>query len=483
MPTNPARARKLLKEGRAVVVSVIPFVIRMKHIMTTDGTAGIQGMGLGVDPGSRHTGLAVFRTAGRNRQGLFAVQIDHRSGVITRHMLARAQRHRGRRRRLRYREMRFRHRRRPYGWLAPSLRHRVDGVAAMVSKLRQWFPIRAVHQELVRFDTQRFGDAQISGVEYQQGTLAGYELREYLLEKFRRQCVYCDAHDLPLNFDHVIPKSRGGSDRVANLVLACIPCNDAKGNHPVEEFVRDPVRLARILAQLKVPLRDAAAVNSTRWAIWRRLQKTGLPVSVGSGGQTKFNRTRNGLKKNHWNDALAVGDIETITSGIASVLLADHTGRGSYARTRSDRFGFPRLILPRRKEHYGFITGDTVRAVVPRGKYAGSYTGRVAVRSTGTFAIRTTKGLILSVRHKHCRILQRGAGWYFTTVHAGDAEFAPPRAPSPAGRPRRGTDRLGMAKSKTTSTPSSSGVPWQHATATSPSPAAAELSSGPLASG
>lgn len=425
MPTSPAHARKLLRRGDAVVASPVPFVIRMKHIAITDGTAMVQEMGLGIDPGSKHTGLAVFVSSDpvqAARRGVYAVRVDHRSNVITRHMRTRAQHRRRRRQKLRYREPRFSHRTKPEGWLAPSLRHRVDGVMSMVNKLRRWFPLTEIHQELVRFDTQLMENASISGVQYQQGTLAGFEVREYLLEKFGRKCVYCDVRGVPLNQDHVIPKSDGGSDRLSNLALACVPCNDAKANRPVEEFVTDPVRLARILTQLKQPLVDVAAVNSTRWALWRELQGTGLPVHVGSGGRTKFNRTRNGLAKSHWADALAVGDIEAVSSNIGSVLIADQTGRGSYARTRPTKHGFPRLVFTRRKEHFGFITGDAVRAVVPKGKYAGSYIGRVSVRSSGSFAIRTTEGTIPAVWHKHCVRVQRGAGWYFTTGATGDEE-------------------------------------------------------------
>ncbi|MHA7297671.1 RNA-guided endonuclease IscB [Pseudarthrobacter sp. MDT3-1] len=419
MPTSPARARKLLKRGQAVVASLVPFVIRMKHITTTDRTASVQDIGLGIDPGSKHTGLAVFVSSGpcsASRKGVFAIRVDHRSDVITRHMKSRAQHRRGRRSRLRYRAPRFLHRTKPRGWLAPSLQHRVDGVMSMVNKLKAWFPVTAIYQELVRFDTQLMENAKISGVEYQQGTLAGFEVREYLLAKYERKCVYCDARAVPLNLDHILAKSKGGSDRVSNLALACVPCNDAKGNRAVEEFVTDPARLARLLAQVKQPLRDATAVNATRWALWRRLQDTGLPVHVGSGGRTKFNRSRNDLSKTHWNDALAVGDVETITSNIGSVLVADQTGRGSYARTRSDRFGFPRLIFPRRKNHFGFITGDTVRAVVPRGKYAGTHLGRVAVRSSGRFAIRTQTGVVPSVCHGYCTSIQRGNGWNLKMV-------------------------------------------------------------------
>jgi 5-methylcytosine-specific restriction endonuclease McrA len=63
-------------------------------------------------------------------------------------------------------------------------------------------------------------DAEISGVSYQQGELAGYEVREYLLEKWQRRCAYCGKTDVPLEIEHIIPKSRGGSNRVSNLTLA-----------------------------------------------------------------------------------------------------------------------------------------------------------------------------------------------------------------------------------------------------------------------
>lgn len=292
----------------------------------------------------------------------------------------------------------------------------------MVDKLRHWFPLTAIHQELVRFDTQLMEDASISGLQYQKGTLAGFEVREYLLEKFGRKCVYCGTVGVPLNLDHVVPKSGGGSDRLSNLALACVPCNDAKANRPVEEFVTDPVRLALIQSQLKRPLGDIAAVNSTRWALWRELKGTGLPVFVGSAGKTKFNRIRSGLAKSHCNDALAVGDVESISSSMEWFLVADQTGRGSYARTRPDKYGFPKRVFTRRKEHFGFITGDTVRAVVPKGKYSGSYIGRVSVRASGSFAIRTAGGTIPAVWHKHCVKVQRGDGWYFTTAASGDEE-------------------------------------------------------------
>jgi hypothetical protein len=224
--------------------------------------------------------------------------------------------------------------------------------------------------------------------------------------------VYCGITGVPLNIDHVHPRSRGGSDRVFNLVLACVPCNQAKADRPVEEFAH-PAVAARLKAAAKAPLRDAAAVQSVRWALWRALNQR-LPTHVASGGRTKWNRTRNQLPKSHTLDALAVGKLATITETVDQVLVTGCTGRGAYTRTRTDKHGFPRLRLPRQKQFFGFATGDLVRAVVPSGKHAGTHTGRVAVRASGSFAIRTTHGLA-NARHTHVRLLQRADGYAYTT--------------------------------------------------------------------
>ena len=129
--------------------------------------------------------------------------------------------------------------------------------------------------ELVKFDTQAMENAEISGVEYQQGTLLGYEVREYLLEKWDRKCTYCGKKDIPLEIEHIKARSNGGSDRVSNLCLACHECNQAKSNTDVCEFLKDkPEVLEHILKQAKTPLKDAASVNATsmsaRWPVEQR---------------------------------------------------------------------------------------------------------------------------------------------------------------------------------------------------------------------
>src|SRR5215469_12497286 len=144
-----------------------------------------------------------------------------RDGVVRR---SRRQRH------TRSRQPRFRNRRRQPGWQPPSRQSRVQNVVTWVERLRRWCPIGALSLELVKFDTQRLQQPEMAGVEYQQGDLAGYELRQYLLEEWGRRCAYCGATGVPLQVEHVLPRSRGGTDRASNLTLACELCNTAKGS-------------------------------------------------------------------------------------------------------------------------------------------------------------------------------------------------------------------------------------------------------------
>ncbi len=408
MPCSEKRARLLLERGRAVVVRIAPFTIRLK-----DRVGGaVQPLRVKLDPGSKTTGLALVREAGDTQYVLWLAELFHRGHTIREALAQRRGFRRRRRGNLRHRAPRFDNRTRPVGWLPPSLHHRVGTTTAWVKRLCRWAPVSAISTELVRFDTQALQNPEIAGVEYQQGELAGYEVREYLLEKWGRRCAYCDTSGVPLEVEHILAKARGGSNRVSNLTLSCRPCNEAKGTRPVEEFLaKEPQRLARLLAQAKAPLKDAAAVNATRWALFNGLQVTGLPVEAGTGGRTKWNRTRLGIPKGHALDAACVGEVARVERWERPVLAITAMGRGSYQRTRLTRHGFPRGYLMRCKAVRGFQTGDRVRAMVPTGKKTGIYVGRVAVRASGSFNIQTAAGVVQGISHRHCRLVQRADGY------------------------------------------------------------------------
>lgn len=276
MPCHPARARELLKKGKAAVYRKYPFTIILKE---KEG-GEVQEVQCKVDPGSKTTGIALVAECRRGRKVVWAGEVEHRGEQVKAALLSRAQSRRSRRsRKTRYRQPRFDNRTRPDGWLPPSLMSRVQNVGTWIRRLGKAAPISSLSLELVKFDTQKMVDAEVSGVQYQQGELQGYEVREYLLEKWGRSCSYCDATDTPLEVEHIHPKSKGGSDRVSNLTLACVPCNQKKGSRLIQEFLaNDPARLARILKHAKQPLKDAAAVNATRWKLFEVLKQFNLPI-------------------------------------------------------------------------------------------------------------------------------------------------------------------------------------------------------------
>ena len=414
MPCSEKRARLLLERGRARVHRVLPFVIRL--IDRSADSCTFQALRLKLDPGSKTTGMALVREFNNGVAVLNLFDLVHRGRQISQALTARRNMRRARRgRNTRYRAPRFLHRRKPNGWLAPSLQHRIDTTMAWVHRICRWAPVSALSTELVRFDMQALENPEIAGIEYQQGTLAGYELREYLLAKWGRQCMYCDKEGVPLQVEPIHAKAHGGTNRPSNLGIACQPCNHKKAAMDVRAFLKkEPTRLARILAQAKRPLKDAAAVNATRWALLNSLKETELAVEASSGGRTKYNRCRLDVPKTHALDAACVGAVESIAHWQRPTLAIKATGRGSYQRTRLDKYGFPRGYLMRQKSVKGFQTGDLVRATVTAGKKVGSYVGRVAVRSSGSFNIQNGKEVVQGIGYRCCTLVQRADGYGYS---------------------------------------------------------------------
>ncbi|RAQ47897.1 HNH endonuclease [Arthrospira sp. O9.13F] len=406
-PCKPGVARSLLKAGKASVFRRYPFTI----ILNKEVDANPEPLELKLDPGSKVTGIAL-------KQGnhiIFAAELQHRGQQIKEALLSRRQLRRSRRnRKTRYRPARFLNRTRPEGWLAPSWQHRVDTLMTWVHRFRRLAPVGRITQELVRFDLQLMENPEISGVEYQQGELQGYEVREYLLFKWGRTCAYCGAQNVPLEVEHIQPRSKGGSDRVSNLTMACHSCNQAKGNGDIRDFLSgQPDVLSRLLRQAKSPLKDAAAVNSTRWALFKALKATGLPVTTGTGGQTKFNRLRLNLPKAHWLDAACVGPVESLEVLTSKPLLILAKGHGTRQMCGTNKYGFPTRHRSRRQIHKGFQTGDMVTALVTAGKKIGSYLGRVLCRASGSFDITTASVRVAGISHKYCQPIHRKDGYAY----------------------------------------------------------------------
>jgi hypothetical protein len=412
MSCHPSRARILLTKGKAAVFQQVPFTI----ILSIREEGNCQDLSLKIDPGSKTTGVALVADFNQTTQVIWAAHLKHRGAVIKKALDQRRAIRRGRRsRHTRYRAPCFANRTRPSGWLPPSIQSRVDHIFHLSKKLSRIAPITSIAVETVRFDMQKLEYPEISGVEYQQGTLFGYEVREYLLEKWGRKCAYCAATEVRLEIDHIIPKSSGGTNAVGNLTICCRSCNEKKGSQALQAFIKDPAHIQQILASSKRSFKDAAAVNASRLAVGKELSSLAIPLSCWSGGQTKYNRFMQNLPKDHWIDAACLGDQGlslTIPQGI-SVLEITANGRGCRQKCLVNRYGFPRGAPKTKKRVLGFQTGDLVSAVVPSGKKQGRYRGRVAVRATGNFNIHTPSGVVQGIQAKHCRLTQRKDGYSY----------------------------------------------------------------------
>ena len=408
MPCTERRARLLLSRGRAVVHRRTPLVIRLKDRHVENSC--VQPVALKLDPGSVTTGMALVRVeqteVGERHHALHLAELTHRGHEVHQRMGQRkGYRRRRRSANLRYRAARWRNRRRAKGWLQPSLRSRIGNVLTWARRYQRWVPLTRIEVERVKFDLALMQHPEISGVEYQRGELFGWEVRCYLLERYRRRCVYCGCSNVPFEIDHVLPRSRGGSNRVSNLVLSCHACNHAKDNQTAEEF-----GYPEIQEQASKPLADAAA-NATRFALVEALREMDLPIGTWSGGRTRWNRERFQIEKTHAHDALCVGEVAHIQRGKSLTLAIKAMGRGSHCRTNVDASGFPRGYLTRHKRIRGFSTGDLVRAVVPAPlKMAGVHVGRVAVRASGSFRVGKHDG----INARYCVLQQRVDGYDYT---------------------------------------------------------------------
>ncbi len=381
-PCHPAQARKILANNCGAVLRRYPMVLILNDKKIDNFSLFNQSFRLKIDPGADTTGLAIVNN--RNGKVVWAANLKHRGFRISESLKDKASHRRHRRSRFtRYRKPRFLNRAVPKGWLPPSLESRLDNILTWVNRIMKYCPIDSISMELVRFDTQKMQNPEISGVEYQQGELHGYEVREYLLEKWNRKCAYCNKKDIPLQIEHIIPRSKGGSNRISNLTLACQRCNQTKGTKTATEF-----GFPDIQKKAKIPLAATAAVNATRSALYNRLKNTGLPIECGSGGLTKYNRTKLGLPKDHWIDAACVGKSTPANLDCSNIkpLYIKAMGHGNRNKMQCDKYGFPAkdgkgnvIRLEREKYCQGLQTGDIINKVDKKGKYIA--TGRLVIKN------------------------------------------------------------------------------------------------------
>ena len=413
MPTRPSRARRLIRQGRAEkrwVKGV--FCVQMQDTGIDDERVAIDGVALNIDPGAGATGLAVVSETPDGRRAHALVELRHRGVRVRNKMDKRRAMRRSRRGRLRNSQPRFDNRTRPEGWLPPSMNTRLANTETLIQRLCALFPVTLVRVETARFDTQIMQDAEVTGREYQQGELAGWQLRSYVFHRDGRKCVYCgNAKAERYELDHIVPRSRGGANRVSNLVVSCQDCNVSKGNQSVEDFLADrPARLAAIRTIMRAPLAGATQMNIIVPELLRRLEQMELPTAEYDAYTTSWTRRRLGVPKTHVNDALCVGAPDAVTMLPPLKIVIRSTGHGDRQMLRpADRHGNPRgqgyrryCALSRQQQGYTSCPGHRERRKQLRGLASGDL-ARLTHRKHGVlsgYAVLDKKGGRVGMQHE-----------------------------------------------------------------------------------
>ena len=407
MPTR--RQNKVwywLRHGLAKVVSREPFTIQLRF----ETTEYRQPVTVGVDTGSKTVGMA----ATTNGAVVYQAEVHLRTDITDKLTQRRQYRRTRRFRKTRYRAARFANRRRSAGWLPPSLRSKAEATVKAVLFVARILPVCQVNVEVASFDTQKMQHPEISGLDYQQGELQGYLLREYLLEKWQRQCAYCGAQEVPLEVEHIVPRSRGGSNRVSNLTLACHPCNVRKGKQTAAEFGYPTIQ-----AQARATLKDAAHVSTLKTTVIQGLQELfGTDqITMSYGYETKYKRIQVlGLPKSHTNDAVAIACVMGEVVQPCAVAQQLHcVPRGKY-QLFNGKHSEHKVWAPRKVKGWKLYERVTAKGQV------GFIAGR---RLKGSFVLKdllTGKTILEVVPSKLQRLARCTRGWIAATTNFDEQE-------------------------------------------------------------
>lgn len=421
MPCHPARARELLHRKKAAIIRRYPFTIILKERASGD----VQEVILGIDPGSKYTGMSLVGMFKRGPRAIYGLHVKHRGDIIKLKLERRSQcRRRRRSKNLRYRPSRFSNRCRAKDWLPPSIKSRVKNALTWSLRFRNLVPLNKINFEVVSFDTNLLNDVNKQQLETKE-RIRG-QMRHYLMTIYNNTCQYCNGSSDSgiMEWEHVVPKSKGGTDSLSNATLSCRTCNLLKGDKFLAEWLatlkgkKDKLSLSLIKGIPKVMRnkggslsRDASIVNRTRGAILCQLEKLGFNVSTYPSWETAYNRKLTKYPKKHWIDATCIG-LTPYLNKDCIILSANARGWGNRQMQTMDKYGFPRSKTKGPSKVKGFMSGDLVSLNQPGGKYKGSYVGKVIIRTNGNFSIKHIKKEITS-RYSNYILLQRNDGYAY----------------------------------------------------------------------
>lgn len=294
MPTHRfGKVRHLLKSGKAEIVKRSPFTIQLNY----ESDNYTQPITLGVDTGSKHIGLS----ATTETEELYCSEVELRNDIVEL-LSTRRENRRTRRSRLRYRKARFNNRvaTKKEGWLAPSIRNKIDSHLKVIENVHKILPISKVIVEVASFDTQLLkAEAEgktMSGVDYQNGEMRGWNTREYVLFRDNHTCRHClgKSKDKVLEVHHLESRKTGGN-APNNLITLCRTCHKKYHNGEIDFKIKRGEKY-----------NDTTFMGIMRWPLYNKLKEVYQDVELTYGYITKNNRIKHGLAKEHYNDAYCI---------------------------------------------------------------------------------------------------------------------------------------------------------------------------------
>jgi len=297
MPTQRhGMVRVLLKEKRAKVVEVKPFTIKLLY----ETTEYVEPVKLGIDSGYKYIGYSAITSTKELASG----EVELLEGQKKR-IKKKSDYRKLRRGRLRHRKSRFDNRRIDRGWLAPSIKHKLDTHHRFIDNLSKMLPISSITVEIASFDTHKLKNPDVSGKDYQDGEQKGfYNLREYIFHRDNHECQLCKEEkdnkgkkipnkNLSLQVHHIGFYKGDMSNRPGNLMTLCIKCHVPKGHKKDGK-----------LWGLKGINKSFKA--ATFMTLIRKRLVIKLNCQYTYGYITKSERIHQGLDKSHYNDAFVI---------------------------------------------------------------------------------------------------------------------------------------------------------------------------------
>lgn len=289
MPTTPQKAKKLLKEDKAKVIRRTPFTIQLKY--ATGETK--QPIILGVDSGFLNVGLSAIT----DRKEVYSAKVILRSDTVKLNSERKQYRRARRSRKTWYRPPRFLNRKKPDGWLAPSIQHKLESHIKLIDNIKRLLPITKIVIEVAAFDIQKIKNPKISGAGYQNGVQKdSWNVREYVLHRDDHTCQACKgkSKDPILEIHHIISRQIGGN-APDNLLTLCQTCHTK-------------VSKGKLKLDIKLPtsFKPETFMSIVRWKMVNMLRAAGNIVNHTYGYITKFNRIALDLDKSHNTDAFVI---------------------------------------------------------------------------------------------------------------------------------------------------------------------------------